>query len=357
VKYLFKGIAMSVLSFPDTEPAQQSYVKPYDSEHVNGFVFEGKVRRDSVHAPYSSPEPRDRNDEMDNGHLTPKPLNLKSNRDIEIENMKTMISNLSKTVSQLAINKNPDKSELTPNDSSSVIERYEEKRKYWKPDYNLPEEVVMSKDERDLEEITSLGYKTRDENTVIRGFVKTRPMIFREMRTTQNIQTIKGLQRIFVNDRLNFLAHLHNALHKLDKDSHKYPPDNFLYLLQRVCRKPCDTPQKELLKMVIETTIDFDTMEVVANQFRIPILETGMMLTEQYIYMAFDKLNHEYEMEWFETTKDLHVPSFHSKFKDKSDTFLSMGKLQSSRYPRRSGTVLSVQSSRNTKPGSKLSFF
>jgi hypothetical protein len=177
VKYLFKGITMSVLSFPDTEPAQQSYVKPYDSEHVNGFVFEDKVRRDSVHAPYSSPEPRDRNDEMDNGYLTPKPLNLKFNRDIEIENMKTMISNLSKTVSQLAINKNPDKSELTPNDSSSVIERYEEKRKYWKPDYNLPEEVVMSKDERDLEEITSLGYKTRDENTVIRGFVKTRPMI------------------------------------------------------------------------------------------------------------------------------------------------------------------------------------
>jgi len=210
--------------------------------------------------------------------------------------------------------------ELGPSDSVSSFNRVTG-RKLWKPDYNAMDAVIETEEEEDIERVTALNLElNRDENTVIRGFVKTRAMVFKEHRTMERIKAIPGLQVVFVNDRLNFLAHLHTALHELSKDD-EYPPNDFVNRLSRACRRSPQTPQQELLQMVVSTTIDFSNFSVISNQFKIPILEVGMNLSEQYVYTAFDQLNNEYQIAYFETIKNLRLPNFHNKYDSKSSSY------------------------------------
>lgn len=353
---------MSVVSFPDTEPASYSGVTPRNQDDIHASYTQCKLPYADQSTAWKVPGAQNskavRVDDHHSG-LTPKPLNL-VHKTSEMDELRKMMETLTSKVAMLS-NGSPvagkTNTELFPDDSASTLERYNSGRKFWKPDYNIPENIVESPEERDIEQIMSQQTTSGDYTTVVRGFVKDRPICFRETRIARSIGTVKGLQQVFVNDRLNFLAHLHNALHRMDTNSQTYPPENLLYHLQRVCRKTPDTPQKELLKLVVQTTIDFEDMIVIANQFKIPILEVGMRLSERYVYLAFDKLNHEYEMEWFETTKDLHVPTFHSKYSTKSDTYLSLGKVKDSNSPKRSQTILSMNTSSSHNTGTRKRFF
>lgn len=268
----------------------------------------------------------------------------------EMDELKLMLNTVIQKVNLLEVNKPQTMSpqpvakglhtELSPDDSSSTMGRYREQRKFWKPDYNDPSTFAASQEEEDIETILNVGpVVDRNENVVVRGFVKTNPIAFHEQKMVSKIKTIPGLQQVFICERLNFLAHLHSALHSLSH-SEDYPPPDFVSRLEKTLHRSARNPQTELLKMVISTTIDFENMVVCSNAFRIPVLEVGMRLTEQYIYMAFHQLNSEYESTWFEAVKNMRIPSFHGRFVGKSDSYLS----NVHEFGRKAGSMFSVQS-------------
>lgn len=334
----------SAISFPESVPAEESEVEFPESKRRSTAYFVGSVPDKSnvertlpgafeyvgLQTPPESPKE------------TPKPLNLRRNQEPDIM---SMLSVMMERMDKLESTRVATPSELKPSDSSSTFERYQSKQKYWKPDYNAPSQIIESPEEEAIEEITCLGVDhKRDEKNVVRGFVKDRPTAYKELRITNQIKAIPGLQCVFVNERLNFLAHLHNALHKLDRTANSYPPDHMIELLENVCNERAKTPQFQLLQMVIKTTIDFDEMRVIANHFSLPIIEVGMFLSERYIYQLFDKLNLEYESAWFDTVKDLHVPEFHKKYSNRSDAYLNVSKKPRTKHRRTSTSELTVRS-------------
>jgi len=211
-------------------------------------------------------------------------------------------------------------STIGPGDSSSELNRYN--KNFWKPDYNSPSEVMPCIEEEDIQTILATGTQlSKNEDDVVRGFVKTRPMIMHEVRVNSSIKPVPGLQKIFCNPRLNFLAHLHTALHKISSFK-EYPPPDLIERLVVTKNEFPRNPQHELLNQVISCTLDLEDMVVVSNPFSLPVLEVGMKLTEKYVFTCFDILNKEYESMWFETVKDLRVPRFHRNHSDKSDDYL-----------------------------------
>jgi uncharacterized membrane protein YgcG len=153
------------------------------------------------------------------------------------------------------------------------------------------------------------------ESTVIGGFSLNSFEKIREVDSYANINPVRGLAKIFVNDRLNFLSHIHSALFKiLTKFDGEYPAVNSMDLLLDSRKTWDNDPSTLLLETVIDATIDRKTGEVKANPFSIPILEPTMILNEKLMHMALDQLHREFEIEWFNTMKDLTTPNFQSKY-------------------------------------------
>lgn len=156
------------------------------------------------------------------------------------------------------------------------------------------------------------------EGTVIGGFELTASEKMREIDAFSNMPKVRGLPAVYTNDRLNFLSHLHSALFKIaSDDSGVYPGEGCLGRLLDSRKGWGSDPETTLLKLVLDRTIDTETSEIIANPFRLPILEPGMYLTSQVMYMCLDQLHNEFEREFFDTTKTMVTPKFSSKYENR----------------------------------------
>lgn len=192
-----------------------------------------------------------------------------------------------------------------------------------------------------------LEMESEIEGTVIGGFDLTPFEKIREVDSYVNIGPVRGLPRIFLNDRLNFLCHIHSALFKLVTDSEgHYPSVMCLEILIDSRKKWPVDPSTNLLESVLDSTIDLRTGEVKSNPFRIPILEPTMVLTPKIMHMALDQLHREFEVEWFNTLKTTTTPKFQSKYE--SHKYSRSGGRSSGSERRRNSSSSGRSSKRNS---------
>jgi hypothetical protein len=157
---------------------------------------------------------------------------------------------------------------------------------------------------------------SRVDSTVIGGYRPTLSVLDED--DNVEIAPIHGLPKVFVNDRLNFLCHLHKPLYELLSDGQTYPATDIFPRLERFMKKHRGRerePEANLLYMVIKNTFSLSKMQVRENPFSMPLLEPGMFLDEEIIYMCIEQLHSEYSLQWFTSMKSVAVPAFHDKYK------------------------------------------
>lgn len=195
-------------------------------------------------------------------------------------------------------------STLGPRDSSSTMSRYLAGKRFMpEPSYNL-------RGGKTVLEVVSEEPGQQTEKQVIRGFLKTDGMRSREIESNERVYTINGLAAPFKNSRLNFLIHMTTALAECSFNPRTDPID----ALEEIGTKKPRNPTGELMRQVIQRTFCFKEMAVIANPFRIPFIEVGMLLSDSSVLKMLDLLNSEYKMLWFEELKCLRVPPFHKDY-------------------------------------------
>jgi hypothetical protein len=132
-----------------------------------------------------------------------------------------------------------------------------------------------------------------------------------------DITPINGLPKVFVNDRLNFLCHLHKPLKLLLSDGEIYPTRDIIVKFDNFVKKHKGRerePENNLLYLVIRKTISMSRLQVRGNPFNLPLLEPGMYIDEKMIFMCIDQLYNEFCSQWFNTLKAVDIPDFHSRY-------------------------------------------
>jgi hypothetical protein len=221
-------------------------------------------------------------------------------------------------------------STIMPNDSSTVVERYLNPKKF------MPQgSTYVMKDSRTVLEPISQITQPQVERQVVAGFVKTETMSQKEKDSVDRVYMINGLAAPYKSGRLNFLIHFHTALTECKFDPLKSPVDA---LEELGFQKPTN-PTSELMRQVVQRTFDFDSRVVIANPFRMPFIEVGMHLTDSAILKSFDLLSMEYRTLWFGEMKCLKVPIFHSEYNEFStDAYQAKRRKSSSRSSRTSSS-------------------
>lgn len=170
--------------------------------------------------------------------------------------------------------------------------------------------------------IRSSFIRGSEHDDVVGGFGVTTEDRIAEQNAIQNIQTVYGLPRIFIDNRLNFLIHLHKPLQAMltsgTGSSATYPDPNSLEKLTRFIDKARGRhrePHAELLYQVLRATIDLRRMKVHANPFNLPIIEIGMNLDDQLVYMCISELYSEFCTLWFHSMKNVEPPAFANKYR------------------------------------------
>lgn len=154
-------------------------------------------------------------------------------------------------------------------------------------------------------------------DNVIGGFAQTPDEKIEELEALTKIRKIYGLPQIFVNERLNFLIHLHKPLMNLLADGDKYPSEETLYRIDDFMRRRANkvrTQHEDLLYSVIETTVRRGKIR--SNPHNLPILEIGMSLTDKIAFLCFSALYKEFQNEWFQSMKDIDAPKFHNTYQN-----------------------------------------
>jgi len=220
-------------------------------------------------------------------------------------------------------------STICPVDSSSSLGRYEKSFMRSGPVYNVGksstvlspvnEEMVMHSDA---------------QIDVVRGFIKTDSMRQIERQTVDKVYTINGLACPFKDSRLNFLTHFHTALSTCGIDPKSEPIDALEYI---GLHKP-QNPTEELIKQCMLKTFDFDEMTVIANPFKLPFIEIGMLISESMLAKCLTLLRSEYRSAWFSEMKCLKVPSFHDEFSQYSTATMNRTSTRSRSKPQRRGS-------------------
>lgn len=199
---------------------------------------------------------------------------------------------------------------LGPDDSSSVIERYE--RRF------MNQGTVFSIKEQALNQQFKSPKLVVDDG-LVSGFTVTPAMARRESERVSKLTPINGLPRPFTNTRLNFLCNFHTAMTgRISKGD-----GNHLESLYRAMRDTPRLPHDNLLQQVLLTSIDMSTKTWCSNAFELPYIEVGMLFTEDSVVKMFDLLQLEYKRIWFQEFKSLVVPSFHGDYKNVSTSVLS----------------------------------
>jgi len=186
-------------------------------------------------------------------------------------------------------------------------------------------------------------------DSVVGGFAQTPEEKMEELEALTKIRTIYGLPKIFNNERLNFLIHIHKPLTKLLGNGNEYPAQDTLYRIDDFMKRRANkvkSQHEDLLYSVIETTVRKGRIR--SNPHNLPILEVGMSLTDKIAYICFASLYREFQTEWFQSMKDIEAPQFHNTYADyRSDRAIMPAKERTSRKTggyKRSSTSGSVVS-------------
>jgi hypothetical protein len=155
---------------------------------------------------------------------------------------------------------------------------------------------------------------------VVMGFVKTPEMESKEDKIRQSIRPINGLAKPFCDNRLNLLLHFNTAVvTNMPIESTSGYATSLIKILSRKPR----TPSEQLTKLIISRTFDFEDRTVIANPFKLPYIEVGMMISDNCLAACFTLLDDELRRLWFDNMKSLIVPSFHGKFSNFSESTLN----------------------------------
>jgi len=191
---------------------------------------------------------------------------------------------------------------------------------------------------------------------VVVGYQKTTEMQKTERKLNDKVLPINGLANPFRNNRLNLLMHFHTAVEtNLPIDN----PQGYFHSLKRIIRYKSKSPSEELSKQIITLTFDFDDYVVVANPYRLPFIEVGMIISDNCLVSCFTLLKSEFEALWFQEMKSLYVPTFHKRFRHHSETTVDRkmsGKNTGSRSGGSSSIEGSTTSSRPVKTGARSLF-
>jgi len=225
-------------------------------------------------------------------------------------------------------------STIMPNDSSSVIERYQ-RHFIDKASYN------MRANRTELEPLSQRSCQPEYKDVVC-GFLKTASMVVKEEEQKDRVYMINGLAAPFKDSRLNFLCHFHTALQECSFDPKLDPID----ALQEIGESRPLNPTGELMRQVIQRTFDFTDMVVVANPFRIPFIEVGMNLTDTVVMKSLDLTLAEYKTTWFQEIKCLKMPPFHDEYASYTTTVRESMRQGAHRRRRSSSRSVRSQSAR-----------
>jgi hypothetical protein len=191
-------------------------------------------------------------------------------------------------------------STIKPNESASVL----------KPQRQGTELTMYSG-------IRSSLVRGSEHDNVVGGYEVSAEDHMIELDAINNIQRVYGLPKIFIDDRLNFLVHLHKPLQAMlttKESGHvKYPDPNSLEKLTRFLDRSKGRhrePHHELLYQVLKATIDMRRKRFKANPFNLPIIEIGMSLDDQIVYMCISELYSEFRTLWFHSMKNVEPPHF-----------------------------------------------
>lgn len=195
---------------------------------------------------------------------------------------------------------------ILPNDSSSQIGRYEKKFLDNGTIYN-----VTGRGKTVLGVQTEIERPTITKNVVC-GYVKTKEMEQKERESLSRVAPINGLANPFKNNRLNLLCHFHTAIDCLRPQSDQLTNYDAIKYLSDF---KSQTPSEELAFQMISRTFDLKHDVVIANPFKIPFLEVGMIISDDMLAKSLDMLRLEYKMLWFSEMKSMSVPVFHSEYK------------------------------------------
>jgi len=232
-------------------------------------------------------------------------------------------------------------STINPVDSSSVLGRYGKRYMNSGTVYNVGKNSTIL-----APVVEYCEPEDSSEVNVVRGFVKTDQMRQLERETTDRVYTINGLACPFKNARLNFLVHFHTALSTCGFDPKSEPID----ALDHICTMKPQNPTEELIKQCVSKTFDFDEMSVIANPFKLPFIEVGMLVSESMLAKCLALLRSEYRNLWFGEMKCLRIPSFHDEFNQYSTSVMNRSSTRTrSKHSRRG----SVHTSGESESGNK----
>lgn len=199
------------------------------------------------------------------------------------------------------------KTELEPNDSSSVAERYENEERF------MDEGTVFEMRGPGRTELSTIQevQDLRPQREIIVGFKKTQEMVVQEGKVYRRVSAINGLANPFHSHRLNFLCHFDTAIKSITLRRNDFSHyDTLSWILDH----KSVTPSQELLYQVVKNTFDISQNRIIANPYKLPFLEVGMLISDDCLAKCFELLKLEYKQLWFEKMKGLIIPEFHSDF-------------------------------------------
>ncbi|QEQ12678.1 nonstructural protein 1 [Penicillium roseopurpureum negative ssRNA virus 1] len=192
------------------------------------------------------------------------------------------------------------KSELVPQDSSSVISRYG--KHFMDQGTVLSPRTMHSAADRDAGRTVMTV-----QDDLVSGFRMSEELVRAEQASIRRLSPINGLPRPFTCRRLNFLANLHTGIQRAIERR----PESLQVAMFRAMRRRPELPCDELLYQVLTSTIDRSTNTYTSNAFSLPYIEVGMHITEESIAKTFDLLESEFKTKWFQEMKNISVPNFH----------------------------------------------
>jgi len=218
------------------------------------------------------------------------------------------------------------KTDVFPNDSSSNFGRYGNK---YLDEGTIFNDSILKTDElknRFLENGTILDVRgngktvlqtnrvvddLRPEKQVVVGFRKTNDMIVRENKIYGRITAINGLANPFHSHRLNFLCHFETAIKSIQIRKENYTHFDVIIWISK---HKSMSPSQELLFQVVDNTFDLEEQRIVANPYKLPFLEVGMLMSDDCLAKCFSLMRLEFKTLWFDKMKGLIVPDFHDEF-------------------------------------------
>jgi hypothetical protein len=223
-------------------------------------------------------------------------------------------------------------SQIGPADSSSNIGRYTPSELACKKRYMKQGTVMTVRKSRGggVVEESRVLYELPAIPEVVAGFIRTESIASAEVLSHHQVRPINGLARPFRNNRLNFLMHLHTAIHSLKPQE----GISMISTMKKLKGRKVGDPSLELLFQVIKVTFDFEEQVIKGNPHRLPYIEPGMVLTDDAIHRCFSLLYSQYQIEWFNEVKNLRVPRFtsdshdhpqHTRSRRSSESSLSVG--------------------------------